>query len=108
MRPAGEVRQALLDAALQLVPPAVRQDPHAPRPTMREIAYRACVGVDVARRTVENMSRAGQLRQVRTRQVDYTNKPVAEYEPVSAPLDPDCRQGAGWVDLGRIVGGWAR
>lgn len=108
MRPAGEVRMALLGAALELVPPEARANPQAPRPTLREIAHKACVGLDVASTTIKNMTRAGQLQQVRTRQVDYCNKPVAEYEPITAALDLDCRQGAGWVDLGRIVGGWAR
>ena len=108
MRPAGDVRLALLDAALELVPPDVMADPRAPRPTLREIAYRACVGVDAASQTVKNMTRAGQLRQVRTRQVEYCNKPVAEYEPVTLELASEHRAGEGWIDLGRIVGGWAR
>lgn len=108
MRPAGEVRQALMDATLQLVPPEVMLDPQAPRPTLREIAYKACVGIDVATTTIKNMARSGRLRQVRTRRVDYCNKPVAEYEPVLMDQASDCRHGQGWVDLGRIVGGWAR
>jgi len=108
MRPAGDVRQALLSAASQLVTPEVLQDPQAPRPTLREIAHKAQVGLEVATTTIKNMSRAGQLHQVRKRRVDYCNRPVAEYEPVTRPLDPDARHGEGWVDLGRIVGGWAR
>lgn len=108
MRPSGEVRLALLDAATALVSPAVAADPFAPRPTLREIAHRACVGVDAASGTIKNMTRAGVLRQVRTRRVDYCNKPVAEYEPVTPEPVSEHRSGEGWVDLGRVVGGWAR
>ena len=56
------------------------------------------------------MCRAGDLKQVGRRRVDYCNKPVAEYEPVvylSVDQD-DSRHGHGWVDLGRCVAGWAR
>lgn len=108
MRPAGEVRLALHKAACELVP-----SPEAPRPTMREIAYKACVGIDVARRTVENMTRAGVLKPVDTRRVDYCNKPVAVYEPVvyldgGLSADLDHQQGKGWMDLGNILGSWQR
>ncbi|MFN7881803.1 MAG: hypothetical protein ACK5PF_02130 [bacterium] len=113
MRPAGEVRQALHRAACELVPRERMADPHAPRPTMREIAHRAQVGVEAARRTIENMTRAGDLKPAGTRRVDYCNKPVAVYEPLvyldgAMAADLDARQGAGWVDLGRVVGTWAR
>jgi len=108
MRPAGEISRALLWAASELATPERA-------PTLRELAHKAQVGEAAALTTVKNLTRAGKLRracdvhgQPRERQVDYRNKPVAEYEPVSAPLDPDSRHGAGWVDLGRIVGGWAR
>lgn len=105
MRPAGDVRLALVSAAHQLQP----REPHAPRPTLREIAHHAQVGLDAANQTMKNLCRAGQMRAIpEARRVDYRNKPVAEYEPVSTSLDQDSRQGAGWVDLGRIVGGWAR
>ncbi len=108
MRPSGEIRNAILGAVLELVPPSVLADPDAPRPTMREIAHRACVGVDAASQTVKNMTRAGQLRQFDVKRVDYCNRPVAVYEPNTAAANSEHRAGAGWVDLGRIVGGWAR
>lgn len=109
MRPAGDVRQALLGAALELVPPDVLCNPLAQRPTLREIAHKACVGVDAATMTMKNLCRAGQMRAIPSaRKVDYRNKPVAEYEPAVPALDQDARHGQGWVDLGRIVGGWAR
>ncbi len=74
MRPAGEVRVALMDAAIALARPNKGA-------TMRELAQVACVGVDAARRTVENMARAGQLRRLQNRRVAYRNRPVAEYVP---------------------------
>jgi len=74
MRPAGEVRQALFDAALALTTPERS-------PTMLELAHYAQVGYVAARRTVDNMRRAGDLVPVRWRKVDYCNRPVAEYCP---------------------------
>lgn len=80
MRPAGEVRQALLQACAALA----RPDQGA---TLRELAARACVGLKAAERTVDHMRRAGQVHIVRTRRVPYRNRPVAEYAP-AAPLVP--------------------
>jgi len=74
MRPAGEVRQALLDAALALTTPDRS-------PTLLELAAKSQVGFLAARRTVDNMRRAGVLAVVRTRRVEYRNRPVAEYAP---------------------------
>lgn len=74
MRPAGEVRQALLDAAKRLTTPERS-------PTLRELACHSQVGFMAARRTVDHMRRAGQLAVVRTRKVEYRNRPVAEYAP---------------------------
>jgi len=75
-RPAGEVRQALLQACHLL---------HTPdrAPTVRELAAAACVGVDQARRTLDNMRRAKLVDIVRGRRVDYRNRPVAEYTPTA-------------------------
>lgn len=75
MRPAGEVRQALLQACAALAQPERA-------PTMRELAAQACVGLKAAERTVDHMRRAGQVHIVRTRRVPYRNRPVAEYAPV--------------------------
>lgn len=72
MRPAGEVRLALLKAARELTTPERS-------PTLHELACHSQVGFLAARRTVDNMRRAGVLRVVRTRKVDYRTRPVAEY-----------------------------
>lgn len=85
---------ALLDACRSMVTPERA-------PTLREIAQTARVGVECARRTVENMSRAGQLRRVRDRKVDYRNKPVAEYVPADMAGQDD-----GFVDLAQVLRVW--
>jgi hypothetical protein len=74
MRPTGEVRQALFDAAVALTTPDRS-------PTMLELAQYAQVGYVAARRTIDNMRRAGVLVPVRKRKVDYRNRPVEEYCP---------------------------
>lgn len=76
MRPAGEIRQALLQACMALATPD-----HGP--TLREIAARAQVGLQAARRTMDNMCRAGVIRKARDRRVAYRNRPVAEYVPAA-------------------------
>lgn len=76
MRPAGEVRQAVLQAVHELATPDRGG-------TLKEIMQRACVSYDACRRTIDNMVRAQALRIPRTRVVDYRNRPVAEYEPAS-------------------------
>lgn len=57
MRPRGDVRQALARAAEML---------HVERGavTHRDLAERAQVGYECARRTVDNMAEAGELRRV--------------------------------------------
>jgi len=95
MRPAGEVRQALFNACCELA--TVERGP-----TLKEIAARACVGLQAARNTLPNMVRAKQLRSPRARQVDYRNKPVAEYVPAALVDD----QGEGFVDLSAVLRVW--
>lgn len=79
MRPAGEVRKALLDACTTLAQPQQA-------PTLRELAAHARVGLEAARGTVSEMRRAGVVRIARTRRVAYRNRPVAEYEPAPRAL----------------------
>jgi hypothetical protein len=76
MRPAGEIRQALLQACMLLATPEQGA-------TLREIAARAQVGLAAAEATVKNMRRAGVIRKLRERRVDYRNRPVAEYVPAT-------------------------
>lgn len=95
MRPACEVRTALLNACSQLATPERG-------PTLREMAAVACVGLTAATHTVKNMSRAGQVRIARQRRVDYRNRPVAEYVPAALVDDQD----DGFVDLSSVLRVW--
>jgi len=71
-RPPSEVRQALLDAVIDLSTPERC-------PTLNELCRASKVGVIAARQTVSNMLRAKVLVIVRRRRVSYRNRPVAEY-----------------------------
>lgn len=98
MRPAGEIRQALMKAAAELVTP----DRGA---TLSELAERACVGRDAARVHVSNMRRSAALHIVRVRRVDYRNRPVAEYAPARALSLEDVQ---GTTALAVCMSDWAR
>lgn len=77
MRAPGEVHDALLKAARKLTTPGKA-------PTLLELACESQVGFMAARRTVDNMRRSGVLIIVRSRVVDYRNRPVAEYSTPNA------------------------
>lgn len=74
-RPVGEVRRALLQAAVDL-----NMGDRAA--TLRELARAAGVGQKAARIAVKNMRRDGVLSLVRERSVAYRNRPVGEYAPL--------------------------
>jgi hypothetical protein len=102
-RPAGDVRQALLQAVQALATTNTA-------PTLRELAARACVGHGAARQTVCNMVRAGLLVPVRQRRVPYRNRPVLEYAqpghlPVLPPA-PSGPQGHDFAALTQLVQRW--
>ena len=100
MRPAGEIRQALLQACESLV--AQSQDGRAP--ALREMAAEARVGRDAAEGTVKNMRRAGVLVVLRTRRVSYRNRPVAEYVPAAMAAQASAANDAGMAQLLRAWG----
>lgn len=102
MRPAGEIRQALIQAARDVVADLGMPNRGA---TLAELADRSCVGRDAARRCVDNMRRSGALQIIGQRRVGYRNKPVAEYVPVD-PGMPLVEHG--WVDLGQCMADWVR
>lgn len=87
MRPAGEVRIALLNAAKA----ACGSGQGA---TMRELASRACVGQKAARETIKNMVRAGVLLPVGERRVQYRNRPVLIYTVQQGPANEACAASA--------------
>ena len=74
MRPAGDVRRALLFVACARFRPERGA-------TQRELAEAAQVSYGTARDMVHWLHRSGVLRIVRTRRVPYRNRPVAEYAP---------------------------
>lgn len=90
MRPAGEIREALLNSCRGLVTPDRA-------PTLREIATHAQVGYDAARDTIANMKRHGVILQARERRVEYRNRPVHEYVPADM-----AQASAGFVDLAAV------
>lgn len=54
--------------------------------TLRELAEAAKVGIDAARRAVDNLRRAGVLAVIGERTVSYRNRPVAVYVPSTMAL----------------------
>ena len=97
-RPHGEVRQAIV-AAIQ------QQGPMA----LRELASASQVGYRDAKRTLTRCVQAGQLVVVGKEKREHSKNWVSVYD-VAPPPEPEveARHGHGWVDLGRIVAGWAR
>jgi hypothetical protein len=79
MRPPGEIRRALRAAV---------QAEFAQRgqgATWRDLANRAGVGLLVARRTVENMVRTGDLRVCGQARMPHTRRPMTLYIPAPPP-----------------------
>lgn len=104
MRPATEVRQAILQAVTTMATPDRG-------PTLQEINKAVCsqmpVGTDTVRRYLDNIKRSGAVCIARQRRVDYRNRPVAEYAPADSAAHGNQIQ-QGWVDLGRSMADWVR
>lgn len=92
MRPAGEIRQALLSAA----------EAYPQGATWRQLGQAACVGFEAARITCDNLARAGELAVLGTLQVPGCPRPMRRYAPKGAR--------GGWVTagLGDVIAGWRR
>jgi len=106
MRPASDTHLALLQAAHAIKAERAATGQGA---TLLELVHRSQVGYKVARALVPKLKERGQLQMVGQRQVDYRNRPVAEYLPTDVQsTDIEPRAGHGWVDLSRCVQGWAR
>lgn len=103
MRPAGETHLALLQAAHAI---RIERADTGQGATLLELVNRSQVGYKVARALVPKLKERGQLVQTGERQVDYRNRPVAEYAP--ADQEPDLVSGPGWVDLGACLQSWTR
>jgi hypothetical protein len=101
MRPAGEIRQALIQAAHALA--------HSGRgATLAELADKACVGRDAARMHVPKLKSRGHLQIVCERKVDYRNRPVAEYAPAKVLSLQDVQAMTGAAVLSNCMRNWAR
>lgn len=98
-RPPGDVRRALLQAALEL-----NMGDRAA--TLRELARAACVGQSAARVAVSNMRRAGVLSVVRSRSVAYRNRPVAEYAPLCWLSTVQAAQSDSTFNFSALQGSW--
>lgn len=60
------------------------------------------IGPDLVANTVKNLRRSQRVRIVRTRRVDYRNRPVAEYAPAVEPAAPESD---GLAELGSVISG---
>ena len=100
MRPAGEIRLALRNAACRLYP-------QQGACTYEDLAVAAQVGFDVAHVTVRNMARAGDLLRV-----GHAKRAgggwIGLYEPVQAPEpEPPCAD-ARFAPLAFVLGQWPK
>lgn len=110
-RPAGEVRQALLQAVEALVEELHAAGSPFQGPTLQEIMMRARIGRRDARVCVPHCKRSGALQIVGLRRVDYRNRPVAEYALGSGFGGMTEAEAASAADIARLTAclqGWAR
>ncbi len=103
MRPVGDIRLAILQAAhlIHRERAATGQGP-----TLAKIVERSQVGYKAARNTVANLTRSGQLAIVDTCKVEGRNRPAAVYAPVEAHREPEITSGPGWLDLSKCLRAW--
>jgi hypothetical protein len=74
--------------------------------TYRDLAARANVGYQVARLTVDNMFRAGDLVEVGRAKVAHSNHWMRLYEPSRAVIDTSSDIGGGADALVKILALW--
>lgn len=99
MRPRGEIRVALTEAAQALAKAG------ASAATWRDMAQRAGVGYQAARQTVERMALHGDLRRAGEVRVPHSRRPMALYAPADrvAHAEP-CPVGG----LSGVANAWVR
>jgi hypothetical protein len=116
LRPRGEIREALAGAFRELSFTADASglcgaiahqgvvDDVCVGATWRDVAVKAQVGFDVARRTVINMHRAGELVKVGTVRMPNVNRPMVRYAPAAdAGAYTDAT-----VELSNAINCWAQ
>lgn len=97
-RPPGEIRQAMVSALRQQGPMA-----------LRDLAAVTQVGYQPALKTVSRCVASGVLVVAGQEKRPHSKNWVRLYDVAPEPTEADeSRHGHGWVDLGRIVAGWAR
>ena len=96
MRPRGEIRAAL-SAAAQAMAPVARNG----GVTYLELAATAQVGFEVARNTVKDMVKAGELVPVGARPVPGIKRPLRTYIVRQAANDASAQ-----LSLGHALAGW--
>lgn len=95
MRPAGDARQALTDAARRL--DGQRTASAQRGATWRELAVHAVVGFGTAKATVRKMHRAGVLQRLPDdARASHSRRPMARYVP--APVQAQAQAGAACID----------
>lgn len=107
MRPRGEIRQAMCRAAAAVAAECAALG----RPvalTWLDLAHRAQVGREKARRTVCDMAAAGELHEVDRVRVPPARRPMVRYAP-SATLAQQQWSATGWetpATLNTLLGQW--
>lgn len=101
MRPQGEIRAALGSAAHAL---AAEQG----SATWRDMAVRAGVGLQAARRTVENMERGGALQSVGFEKRPHSRRWMKLYAPSTNFATATTAPGGADDPLASVVKAWLR
>ena len=96
MRPRGEIRQALSNAAHALAHEVGAGF------TYMDLAAKSQVGYDAARQTTKDMVKAGELEPVGTRRMPGVRRPLRTY----LPADPRGGRVCGSQILANAMGGW--
>jgi hypothetical protein len=106
MRPAGEIRLALQQAAQGLISEGVGYSAGEGRLgfTWLQVVHRAKVGRSQGRRTVVNMASAGDFERVGTVAVPGVCRPMTLFAPASSPTSAMSSQRA----LHAVLQGWVR
>ena len=95
MRPRGQIRQALQQAAHELA------HEHGGA-TWRRLAERACVGYAAAKTTVRDMARAGELAPAGEERTPHARRPMVLWAPASS------RHGTSPAALATVMQTWHR
>jgi hypothetical protein len=101
MRPPGDIRKALRRAAREL-------QAEQSAATWRDMAARASVGFKVARRTVDNMERAGELERVGAAKRAHSNRWMTLYAPTEPAPAPSSSPAPATPAIETVMRAWTR